>query len=207
MRKINKQTPLANFNGDNYNNDCTLWTCKRCDQITFHNKYKDIYEETRLQILTDEQNQLCGYTEIYINELEECHIDHYKKREFFSELTFDWDNLIVATKDDDFGANFKDNKYNSNGIQKSEYTDIYNPVIDDIPFEYDEFGAIIEEEGKIKKTIEVFNLNCESLKQRRKNIIITIQSLKKDGDEIDEIKSSLDDAGFLSVIEQELELI
>jgi len=201
MRKINKQTPLANFNGDNYNNDCTLWTCKNCNQITFHNKYKDIYEETRLQILTDEQNQLCGYTEIYINELEECHIDHYKKREFFPEHTFDWDNLIVATKDDDFGANFKDNTYK---IPKSEYSDIYNPVFDYIPFEYDEFGVIIEEEGKIKKTIEVFNLNCESLKRRRANIISTIRSLKNDGNNTDDIKSSLSEAGFLSVQKQEL---
>ena len=204
MRKINKQTPLANFNGDNYNNDCSLWTCKNCNQITFHNKYKDIYEETRLKILTDEQNQLCGYTEIYINELEECHIDHYKKREFFSELTFDWDNLIVATKDDDFGANFKDNKYSRNGIQRSEYADIYNPVIDDILFEYDEFGAIIKKDEKIKKTVEVFNLNCESLKRRRADIISTIRSLKNDRNNIYDIKSSLSEAGFLSVQEQEI---
>jgi len=201
MRKINKLTPLPNFNGSNYNNDCTLWTCKNCNQITFHNKYKEIYEETRWQILNEEQNQLCGYTEIYINKLEDCHIDHYIKREFVSRLTFDWDNLIVATKDSDFGANYKDNTYN---IQQTEYSQIYNPVLDNIKFQYDEFGAIIEEEGKIKKTVEVFNLNCKSLKKRRADIISIIRSLKNDGNANEDIKVSLKDVGFLSVVEQEL---
>lgn len=201
MRKINKTTPMPHFNGDNYNNDCRLWTCRNCNNITFHNKYKKIYEETRLEILTDEQSQLCGYTEIYINELEECHIDHYKKREFFSELTFDWNNLIVATKDDDFGANFKDNSYK---IQKEEYNEIYNPVWDDIFFEYDQWGEIIEEEGKIQRTIEIFNLNCESLKRRRADIITTIQALRNEGEDLDDIKKSLEDSGFRSVLEQEL---
>jgi len=201
MRKINKSTPLPHFNGDNYKDDCQLWTCRNCSQITFHNKYKDVYEETRLQILTDEQNQLCGYTEIYINELEECHVDHYKKREFFSELIFDWNNLVVATKDDNFGANFKDNSYR---IQREEYSEIYNPVVDDIPFEYNQWGEIIEKDGKTKRTIEIFNLNCESLKRRRADIITTIQALKKDCASIDDIRSSFDEAGFSSVIEQEL---
>jgi len=198
MRKINKQTPLANFNGSIYNDDCSDWGC-------FHEKYKDKFQEARLHILLEEQNGLCGYTEIYINNEEECHIDHYKKKNsaFYPSLVFDWSNLIVATKDSDFGANFKDNKYNGSGIEKSEYADIYNPVVDDIPFEYDEFGAIIEEEGKIKKTVEVFNLNCKSLKRRRANIISTIRSLKNDGNNTDDIKSSLSEVGFLSVQEQE----
>jgi len=201
MRKINKLIPLPHFNGSNYNGDCSLWTCKNCNEITFHNKYKNVYEETRLQILTDEQNQLCGYTEIYINELKECHIDHYKKREFASELTFDWANLIVATKDDGFGANYKDNTYS---IQRTEYIEIYNPVTENIKFTYNEFGAIVEEEGKIKKTVEIFNLNCESLKRRRASIITTIQALKNDNNDIEDIKASLENAGFLSVVEQEL---
>ena len=204
MRKINKLTPLPNFNGSNYNGDCVLWTCRKCNQITFHNKYKEIYEDTRLQILTDEQNQLCGYTEIYINELEECHIDHYKKREFASALTFDWNNLIVATKDDDFGANFKDNSYS---ITQNEYDEIYNPIEDDIKFEYNEWGEIFEEEGKIKRTVEIFNLNDNSLKERRKKLIKIINDYKKSELDNEEIKSALNTYGFTSVIEQELRIV
>jgi len=201
MRKINKLIPLPNFNGSNYNNDCSLWTCKNCNQITFHNKYKNIYEDTRLQILVDEQNQLCGYTELYINELEESHIDHYVKREFDQNLTFDWNNLIVATKDNDFGANYKDNTY---CIQRNEYNTIYNPVIDDIIFEYNEWGEIIEEEGKIKRTVEIFNLNYKPLADRRKSLIKQIEDYKKGGLSNEEIASTLNTYGFTSVLEQEL---
>jgi uncharacterized protein (TIGR02646 family) len=201
MRKINKLTPLPNFNGANYKNICNNWDC-------FHDKYEKIFQEARLQILLDEQNGLCGYTEIYINNEEESHIDHYKKKNsaFYPRLVFDWDNFIVATKDSEFGASFKDNKCHGNnrGIQKTEYIEIYNPVTDNIKFTYDEFGAIVEEEGKIKKTVEIFNLNCESLKIRRASIITTIQALKNDNNDIEDIKASLENAGFLSVVEQEL---
>jgi uncharacterized protein (TIGR02646 family) len=197
MRKINKLTPLDGFDGNKFKKDCSDWDC-------FHKKYKEDFEEARLQILTEEQNGLCGYTEIYINELEECHIDHYRKKSssFFPTLVFDWNNFVVATKDEDFGATFKDNHYNNNGIQKDEYDEIYNPVDDNIPFEYTEWGAIKENGGKIEKTVEVFNLNIESLKTRRADIIRSIKSYKDLSDE--EILIALETSGFLSVIEEEL---
>jgi uncharacterized protein (TIGR02646 family) len=198
MRKINKQTPLENFNGDRYK-DCSDWSC-------FHDKYKDRYEEARLTILIDEQKCLCGYTEIYIDNEKNGHIDHFVKRSINQNLTFDWNNLIVATKDDDFGANFKDNKYNSNGIQESEYNEIFNPVNDDVKFKYTEWGEIITEEEKVRKTVEVFNLNHESLKRRRKNLITTIIALKQENSlSSEEIKNKLDTLGFSSVIEYLLE--
>jgi len=201
MRRINKLTPLPYFNGNNYNIDCKIWSCKKCTDITFHSKYPDIYQDTRWQILVDEQNQLCGYTELYIENLEESHIDHYKKREHFSDLTFDWNNLIVATKDDSFGANYKDNTYE---INKNEYPLIFNPVADNVEnyFYYNEFGMIREDEGKIKKTIEVFNLNHEYLKARRKNIIDMIDSFKNGGLSTLDIKNTIENFGFKSVVEQ-----
>lgn len=199
MRKINKGTALKNFNGNNYKNTCYDWGC-------FHEKYEKIFQYARLQILLYEQNNLCGYTEIYIMDDEKSHIDHYIKRSHDNKLTFEWNNLVVAIADDNFGANYKDNKYHgkNKGIKKEEYIDIYNPVVDDISFQYTEWGEIIEEAGKIKKTIEVFNLNCESLKRRRADIISTIEALKKDNNAIEDIKTVLENAGFLSVVEQEL---
>ncbi|SFV53269.1 hypothetical protein MNB_SV-13-425 [hydrothermal vent metagenome] len=194
MRKINKLTPLADFNGDNYNRDCTTWKC-------FHEKYKEIFYETRFQILVDEQNQQCGYTEIYINNEEESHIDHYVKQEYNQNLKFDWNNYIVATKDNNFGANYKDNTYK---IQKSEYALIFNPIFDTVEehFYYDEFGMIIEDEGKVQKTIEVFNLNHSLLKFKRKQIISLIEYFKNDGLSNLEIKFELEDYGFKSIINQ-----
>ena len=203
MRKINKRTPIPGFNGNNFNNSCNNWS-------DFHEDHKDIFEESRSVILTDEQNQLCGYTEIYINDLKDCHIDHYKKKSMFPELTFEWNNLIVATKDSNFGANYKDNK---SGIQKNNYGNIFNPVIDNVEnyFDYTTWGevtpktAISEVENqKAIKTIEVFNLNHNSLKDRRKNLISMIGSYGEIA-KID-ILAALDKSGFKSVINQTLKL-
>ena len=59
MRKINKGNSIPGFNGNNFNNSCNNWS-------DFHRNHQDIFIESRLRILTYEQNQLCGYTEIYI---------------------------------------------------------------------------------------------------------------------------------------------
>ncbi len=194
MRRINKLTPLPNFNGSNYNGNCTTWK-------DFHKLYKNIYEDSRWQILIDEQKQQCGYTELYIDNLEDSHIDHYEKRSLFPSLTFDWDNFIVATKDNNFGANYKDNNYN---IQANEYVDIYNPVHDRVEdyFIYTEWGEIEEIPGKVKKTVDVFNLNDEYLQKRREKIIKLIDGYKKGGLPLSDIKSTLKEYGFKSIVEQ-----
>jgi len=200
MRKINKLAALPHFNGNNYNNDCRIWS-EKSGHISFHGKYKNIFIETRLQILIEEQFQQCGYTEIYIDNEEECHIDHYLKQEHNQNSIFDWNNLIVATKDNSFGANYKDNTYK---INRNEYTLIFNPIIDNVEnnFHYDELGMIREDLNKVKKTVEVFNLNVKYLRDRRKKIITLIDEFKNGGLSANDIKSTLKDYGFKSVVEQ-----
>ena len=134
MRKINKGDPIPGFNGSTFGKRCNNW-------VDFHKNHKDEYEESRLQILIEEQNQLCGYTEVYINDLTDCHIDHYRKKGMFPQLTFNWNNLIVATKDSSFGANYKDSKYK---IKKYEYQNIFNPIEDNVElfFDYTSWGEI-----------------------------------------------------------------
>ncbi len=194
MRKIHKLSPLAHFNGDNYKRDCRTWQY-------FHEKYKEVFEETRLQILVYEQKQQCGYTEIYINDERDSHIDHYIKQEHNQNLKFDWNNYIIATKDNIFGANYKDNTYK---VQQNEYPLIFNPIVDNVEeyFYYNEFGRIREDEGKVKKTIEVFNLNHKLLRFKRKELINLIDYFKNDGLSNIEIKSQLEDYGFKSIINQ-----
>ncbi len=124
--------------------------------------------------MTEEQNYQCGYTELLL-ELDDSHIDHYIKRDIEADRTFDWNNLIVAFGNSnsgvnpDFGAHYKDNRYK---IKQHEYTEIFNPVEDDVQsyFYYNSFGKIeplgtIEDERiklKVLKTLEVFNLEHPS---------------------------------------------
>ena len=203
MRKINKSIPKDGFNGSKYKGNCDTWE-------KFHKNYKSIYEELRINILTKEQNYLDGYTEIYIDEnnICSCHIDHYKKKDLFPKLTFDLNNYIVATLDDEFGARYKDNKYK---IRREEYAEIFDPIIDNIEtfMYYNKWGGVepkanlsAADKAKVEKTIEVFNLNHSSLKKRREALIKLLESYNDfSGSEIKEI---LKGQGFISVIEQEI---
>lgn len=201
MRKINKQTPILGFNGSKFGNNCSNWD-------DFHKNHHNVYEQTRLQVLISEQDSIDGYTEIYINELKDCHIDHFKKKSIYPQLTFDWNNLIVATKDSEFGANYKDNQ---SGINTSTYSMIFNPVTDNVEnyFHYNQWGEIEPKQGiaeadevKAIKTIEVFNLNHKSLVERRKVLIKTINSCI--GINKIDLLSMLATSGFKSLVEQEL---
>jgi uncharacterized protein (TIGR02646 family) len=199
MRKINKRDPLPAFLTFKEKDPSANWD-------TFHKKAQDIYNATREVILMEEQNCLCGYTEIPIEEITDAHLDHFLKKSLSPKDTFNWNNLIAATLDDDFGANHKDTKYK---IKKNEYGGIFNPVKDNVEhyFDYNFRGEIIPRanigtllEAKVKKTIEVFNLNHETLKKRRALIITQIQNCKGLSEEA--IRGALSYSGFVSVVNQ-----
>ncbi|TAE24755.1 MAG: TIGR02646 family protein [Cytophagales bacterium] len=203
MRQLKKGLPLQAFSDCMGGRDCPAnWG-------EFSRNHWNINQEARLHILCEEQDELCGYTEILITDpsSDHCHIDHYRKRSLFAEQTFDWTNFVVATKDDDFGANFKDNKY---GIEATDYGSFLNPVTDKAEsyFEYTVTGDIIPKQQGLsdsqkaiaQKTIDVFNLKHPSLISRRRAIIEMIGDY---GDlPADEIKVYLTGLGFRSLIEQ-----
>jgi uncharacterized protein (TIGR02646 family) len=204
MRKINKDSPLASFTnfkeknpGADWNNDFSMPGCAG------HNTYL----ETRVKILIDEQNCICGYSEIPIDDERDCHIDHFRKRNMFPDYTFDWYNLVAASNDEDFGAKYKDNK---SGIKKPDYSNFFNPVEEFVNsyFYYNERGEIEPHptlsdpvlQSKVQKTIEVFNLQNKSLVNRRKTIIEQIKAYSELTKE--EIFDALKFGGFISLIEQ-----
>ncbi|MCP5063982.1 MAG: TIGR02646 family protein [Ignavibacteriae bacterium] len=177
MRKIDKGQPLESFTQFIENDKPINWE-------DFQKRGKTIFEKTRLQILSKEQNYQCGYTELYISEPLKCHIDHYKKKSIYPQLEFEWNNFIVATKDSLFGANYKDSSYK---IKKEDYNLILDPTIDNAQeyFLYNSWGEITSnknlgelEKEKVNKTIEVFNLNHRSLIEYRKKIIQNVLSYK-----------------------------
>lgn len=201
MRRIVKGEPIASFVTYSTANPGANWDM-------FHRDAQECYLHCRLQILLEEQNCLCGYTEISVNEVTDAHLDHYRKKSIFPALTFTWTNLIAATLDSDFGANYKDSVYK---IKQDEYPNIFNPVEENVHefFYYNQRGEIepkptISDDLKTKasKTIEVFNLNHPSLKSRRQTIIKQIQGCRDLP--ADDIIGAFSNSGFKSVILQEV---
>lgn len=201
MRKINKQLPIDSFNRF-IKDGPTLWS-----EIHL-SENQHVYKESRDFILINEQNGMCGYTELPLSEDDkDIHIDHYKKRDLFPRETFDWNNLIVALKSDEFGADYKDSRYH---IKKEEYSQILNPATDIAQdyFEYLATGDIRPKPGltppeklKAERTIEVFNLNHASLVNRRKDLVRMIDAYKGVPKEI--VASCIAPLGFKSLQEQE----
>ena len=113
--------------------------------------------------------------------------------------------MIVSTVDEDFGGKYKDNTYK---IKKNDYSQIFNPVIDDMAqyIEYSGDGSIIPKQNldkknkdKVIKTIEVFNLNNKSLKKRRAKLLSNLRNTK--GIEKDKLIEYFQSQGFVSLIE------
>lgn len=195
MKKINKISPFSDFEQFVFKNKPTLW-----EELP-----NEIRTNTRMYILCEEQDCLCGYSEIILEEDSfYSHIDHYYKRNLFPQKTYAWNNLIVSTIDEDFGGKYKDDTYR---IKANEYSQIFNPVVDDMSqyIEYSGNGEIIPIEGlspdiinKVKKTIEVFNLNHTSLNNRRKTLLSSLNACKDLPQE--EILRSFSNKGFTSVL-------
>ena len=195
MRKINKGEPLAEFS-----KFLLRYTPSRWEELNGELRYN-----IRLHILLYEQDCLCGYSEIPLDaENTSSHIDHFVKRDYDHSKIFDWDNLVVSAIDEDYGGKYKDNTYK---IKQNEYAQIFNPTKDDMGqyIEYLRDGRIAPRDGiqdaindKILKTIEVFNLNCISLKNRRKQLLIELDSCS--GLPKEELKHTFEKNGFISLI-------
>ncbi|MGL4328888.1 MAG: retron system putative HNH endonuclease [Tannerellaceae bacterium] len=198
MRKINKGEPIEQFT-DFMRTNPSDW------RTDFHNKgrFPGLSANCRSHILVFEQDCMSGYTELPIKDENRCHIDHYVKRDINPRLTFSWDNYIVDSNDDNFGARFKDSH-----IVAADYTNIFNPVTDhaELYFQYAEDGTIepadnIKESNrkKAERTIELFNLNHTSLVSQRYVIIEVFNAYQDLCD--DDIRACFSNSGFRSLIE------
>lgn len=195
MRRINKGVPFDDFVKYLDKHKPSKW-----EELNGELRYN-----MRLHILLYEQDCLCGYSEIPLDaENTSSHIDHFIKRDYDHSKIFDWDNLVVSAIDEDYGGKYKDNTYK---IKQNEYTQIFNPTKDDMGqyIEYLRDGRIAPRDGiqdaindKILKTIEVFNLNCRSLKNRRKQLLIELDRCS--GLPKEELKHTFEKNGFISLI-------
>ena len=85
---------------------------------------------------------------------------------------------MVSCNAEEYGTKFKDKRITS----KSDYNDLINPV-EDNPLDYIEFAFTgdalpVSNSSKGEKTITYFNLNENSLLERRKTIALYIVQMK-----------------------------
>lgn len=194
MRKLDKGAPIQHF----------------VDFIrhNHHDRWEDAKEASpiwREHILYQEQHGLSGYTEAPIR-YENSHIDHFKKQTLYPNLIFEWNNYVVDSKDDTYGARYKDNVV----CNQTDNERLINPVVENAQqfFKYELSGKMVPMDGlgdvekeRVNYTIDSFNLNEGSLMERRKSILnLDLSSFEGLTDH--EILEALQPNGFISVVEQ-----
>ena len=139
------------------------------------------------------------------------HIDHYRKKgmNWPHDVSFDWNNLVVESRNQEYGACYKDNLTRD----VSDYNKLLNPMVD-YPEEmitYLPSGEMVARDGlnetnidKVIFTIGRFNLNHQLLKSERETLIgYIIKDYTALSD--DEIRSALEDNGYPTVVEYALD--
>ncbi len=194
MRKIDKGIPMPSFTEYVSQHHPTKWE-----------DAKDVSHLWREYILEYEQHRLSGYTEEPVR-LDSSHIDHFRKQSLFNALVFDWNNYIVDSNNETYGAKHKDRAVRT----REENEKLINPAAEDASrfFKYELNGRIEVAEGlsdedrtRAEYTMEAFNLNESSLVERRRLIINNILEPYRDLTD-DDILEALACEGFTSVVEQ-----
>ncbi|HBR2024960.1 TIGR02646 family protein [Klebsiella quasipneumoniae] len=144
------------------------------------------------------QGSFCAYCEC---SLERKHVEHFRTRRRFNNLTFDWNNLFGSCGDTRIKGGWdRCGIYKDNGAGEYEVDLLVKPD-EDIPDEYLLFlttGRVVPAKGlngqkllKAQETIRVFNLNGDpSLVGRRKTtlsyVLDEVKTLYDAYDELDE---------------------
>ena len=165
----------------------------------------ELYKKCR-DILSKEQGNLSGYTEIPLKG--NIHIDHFKKRSLFQEKekVFDWYNFVVDEKSKPYGADAKDRKI----CRREENEKLVNPVEENPHafFTYQENGNMVplmslseEDKERARFTIEAFNLNHELLRRKRLDMMRVVEKYRRGGLNFEDVRDVLKDYGFPSVLD------
>ena len=168
-----------------------------------------------------EQNNECAYTGIWIGEgcntPKSVHLDHFRKREHFKNLTFNWQNIFAAIhatgfpKEKQFGADYKDSHFKIDSTKTDKgYEEIYSPLEKNLQdkFWYNPEGKAEPRKNlsgcewqKVKNTIDIFNLNHTILKNERKRILTQVRNSVKGGMTESEIKEIYQTSGFSEIVD------
>lgn len=127
--------------------------------------WDDVRPEDKSEIRThleQMQGRRCGYCEGPVDELGQ-HIEHFRRKKYFPDLTFSWTNLYWSCDQVDSCGHYKDQ-----GAGAYNVNDLVDPCLDD-PDQFFRFrtdGTISIRPGlspaaqrKAEETLRVFNLN------------------------------------------------
>lgn len=200
MRQIVKETPAMSWKKAARRNVNATWEALTPGE-----------RRAAAETLAREQHSWDGYTERLLRlDDKNTHIDHFRKRTLFPQLTFDWENLILAEHSTEYGADAKDNYSELKVRNKEDYQNLIDPVHED-PHQYFSYlmdgemvpraGLTEEERWKALFTIDCFCLNNMVLKQGRCDVIEAIRNLKNGSCDRDDIIDCLKDYNYPSVLE------
>nr|WP_314265798.1 retron Ec78 anti-phage system effector HNH endonuclease PtuB [uncultured Moellerella sp.] len=143
------------------------------------NDWKLVNKAAVWDALDEMQNGFCAYCEC---SLERKHIEHFRTRDDFAHLTFDWTNLFGSCGDSSkIGGWLRCGIYKDNGAGRYDPNNLIKPDVEN-PSLYLHFlttGSVrpcvvltATEQLKATETIRVFNLNGDSaLLGRRRQAI------------------------------------
>lgn len=210
MRQIKKaNSDIAKFNSWAKVKKLREWNEFSAPSAPYFNEYN----LTRDHIKVSEQCRLSAYTEKPLGS--KIHIDHFRKRNLYPHLTFDYSNMLVDDRNDNYGACFKDKNASVTKATFDGKERIFNPSIENMT-DYIGFmlnGTMIPKINlpdditkRVNETIRVLNLNHKSLKDTRKDIINTVITYREAGMQPNDIKQYMDDSGFPSTIDWALNI-
>lgn len=198
MISVKKKGPLKTFADFVRHEKPQKWDDLHCNK-----KYPNLYNDTKA-CLVDEQGGVSAYTEEPLSS--DTHIDHFRKRDLFPNLIFDWNNLFVDGMSESYGAKFKDKI-----IRKDDYALLISPTEKNVEryFSYMQNGEIVVAKGlsayeakRAAFTIKAFNLTDSRLTARRAAVIKSIQDYNDLSPS--DIRAAMQGQGFRSVVESAL---
>ena len=198
MISVKKKAPLNSFADFVRRDNPQKW-----EDLHHNRNVPNLYNDTKA-CLIDEQGSVSAYTEEPLSG--DTHIDHFRKRDMFPNLTFDWNNLFVDGMSEGYGAKFKDKN-----IKKGDYALLISPAEENVErfFSYMQNGEIVVAKGlsandakRAAFTIKAFNLTDSRLTARRASVIKSIHDYSDLSP--NDIRMAMQGQGFRSVVESVL---
>ena len=167
MKRIDKDSEPTSFTKWKLNNNNCRWSDFSCPQ----SQYKDVYLSLRKELIK-QQEKMCCYCEIALTEEIDAHIEHLKDQHNHQNDKYNFNNLFASCQHNDSCGHKKGTGF---------FNEMVSPLDNNCQcrFTYTGAGKVIpqdENDNFANATIELLGLNCKRLKDRRKNLIKTLQS-------------------------------